>query len=71
MNLQSWPARVAIVAGFTYLAYRFLPVGSVGKTIVLAIGGVSAAGIMAAHVPLLGAAVTGQLPGVTTGTAST
>lgn len=54
--------RAGIVAGLTWAAYKYLPVGTVGKTIVLAVGGVAATSIVAGAVPLLGNALAGQLP---------
>jgi hypothetical protein len=54
--------RAAIVAGLTYAAYRWLPLGVVGKTITLAVGGVSVVGVLAPAVPLLGNALNGRLP---------
>lgn len=64
MNLTSWPVRAAIVAGLTYAAYRYLPLGSVGKTVAIAVGGVATASIVAGNIPLLGNALSGQLPGL-------
>jgi hypothetical protein len=60
--LSQWWARAAIVGGLTWLAYKYLPVGSVGKTVVLAVGGVAAAGIVAGSIPMVGMALAGRLP---------
>lgn len=60
--MDNWMVRTAIVAGLTYAAVRFLPVGVVGKTVAIAVGGVAAAGIVAANVPLLGSVLNGRLP---------
>ena len=61
--LNSWWARAALVAGGTYLAWRYIPnLGPTGKTVVLAIGGVSAAAIVANNVPLIGTVLAGRLP---------
>jgi hypothetical protein len=60
--LSSWYVRAGIVAGLTWIAYRYLPVDTVGKTVALAIGGVAAASIVAANVPLVGTALSGRLP---------
>lgn len=59
--LSKWYVRAAIVGGITYFAYKYAPAG-VGKTIALAVGGVSMAGIIGTNVPALGAVMNGYLP---------
>ena len=59
--LNSWYVRAALVAGATYVAYKYAPAGA-GKTIALAIGGISVAGIVAGSVPLVGQVMAGRLP---------
>lgn len=61
MNLSSWVVRVGVIAGLTYAAYKYLPLGNVGKTVALAIGGVSAAGVVTANVPLAAQLISGNV----------
>jgi hypothetical protein len=71
--LSSWYIRAALVGFGTYFAWKHLPIGPVGKTITLAIGGVATAGIVAGNSPivaqLLAGNVGGILPTATTTTA--
>lgn len=60
--LSQWWVRAGIVAGLTWAAYKYLPIPNVGKTLVLAIGGVAAAGVVAGSVPLVREALAGQVP---------
>jgi len=60
--LSSWYFRAGIVAGLTWLAYRYIPVPGPGKTAIVALGAVSIAGIMAANMPLIGQVLAGRLP---------
>jgi hypothetical protein len=60
--LSSWYVRAGIVAGITWAAWKYLPLGPVGKTVALAVGGVAAASIVAGNVPLIGNALAGRLP---------
>lgn len=61
--LNTWWARAGIVAGLTWVAWKYLPgLNATGKTVVLAVGGVAAASIVAANVPLVGSALSGRLP---------
>jgi hypothetical protein len=60
--LNSWWARAGIVAGLTWLGWKYLPLGATGKTVVLAVGGVSAAMIVGSNVPLAAAVMSGRLP---------
>jgi hypothetical protein len=62
MNLLDNPlVRLAIVAGLTYAAWRYLP-NTVSKTIALAVGGTSGAVIVGNAVPLVGSLMAGRLP---------
>jgi hypothetical protein len=63
---SSWYFRAGVVAGLTWLAYRYIPVPGPGKTAIVALGAVSIAGIVAANVPLLGQVLAGRLPGPAT-----
>lgn len=66
---STWYFRVGVIAALTWAAHKYLPLGPVGKTISLAIGGISAAGIVAQNVPLVASALNGQLPATATTTA--
>jgi hypothetical protein len=60
--LSSWYFRAGIVAGLTWLAYRYVPVAGAGKTAIIALGAVSIAGILSSNVPLVGQVLAGRLP---------
>jgi hypothetical protein len=60
--LNSWYFRAGIVAGLTWLAYRYVPVPGPGKTAIVALGAVSVAGIIATNVPGLNQVLAGRLP---------
>jgi len=60
--LNNWIVRAGIVAGITYLGWKHLPLGATGKTVLLAIGGVSTALVVASNVPLVNAVMAGRLP---------
>jgi hypothetical protein len=60
--LSSWYVRAGIVAGLTWLAYRYIPVPGPGKTAIVALGAVSVAAIVANNVPLIGQVMAGRLP---------
>jgi hypothetical protein len=65
--LSWWWVRLGIVAGVTFVAYRYLPKvipGDAGviKTIALAVGGVSGVAIVAANVPYVANLVSGTVP---------
>jgi len=60
--LSRWWVRVGIVGGLTYLAYRYLPAGSIWRTGAVAVGAVSAATIVASNVPLVNQVLAGRLP---------
>lgn len=62
MGLDHWLVRLGVVVGATWAAHKFLPLGAVGKTVVLAVGGISGAAIVAANVPLVNAVMAGRLP---------
>lgn len=53
--------RAGIVAGLTYLAYKYAPAG-VGKTVALAVGSVAAVGVASQAVPMIGSVLNGYLP---------
>lgn len=64
--LNSWWGRTAILAGLTWLGYKYLPFGgNTGKTVVLAVGSVATVGALASGVPLVRNLIAGQLPAVT------
>jgi hypothetical protein len=52
---SKWWFRAAVLAGLTYAAYRWLPVGTIGKTVTLAIGGVA----VASTLPVVGSVIGG------------
>jgi len=60
--LNTWYVRAGVVAGLGFLAYRFLPVPSIGKTAIVALTAFGVAGAVASGVPLVGNILAGRLP---------